>query len=110
MTSSGSGPEGGKLRGQQRLAALPPLQQVPAIQAQFLRQVLGRDALGNAAQDLHDGRARVAGFGPDGAREEIEDGATDTAAVVQDRDAMAIMGGLIAWKRMPVRTVQSIRM
>src|SRR3712207_7190003 len=47
------------------LDAMPPLQQVPAVNGQLFGQVLGRDALGNTAQDLHDGRAGIASFGPE---------------------------------------------
>ena len=66
--------------------------------------------MSNAPQDLYNGRAWVAGFGPNRAREEIEDGAPGAAAVVQDRGTMAIMGSLIGRQWMPLWTVQSIRM
>src|SRR5919199_6910001 len=101
VTSSGRGPEGGKVPGHQALDLVPSCQQVPPIKAQLRRQVLRRDALSDPAQDLHNGRAGIAVLRPHRTGEEIEDGATGTAAVVQDRGTMAIMGRLIGWERMP---------
>src|SRR5919202_4523615 len=108
VTSSGRGPQGGKVLLDQRLDLVAALQQVPTINPQLCRQVVGGDPLGNAAQDLHDGRAAIVALGPDGPREEIEHRTATTAAVVQDRGTMAIVGCLSGRKRMPMRTVQAV--
>src|SRR5919199_146511 len=109
VTSSGRGPEGGKALFHQGLDVVAALHQMPAINAQFRSQVLGRGALGNAAQDLDDSRTAVAALGPDGPGKEVEDGATGAAALVHNRGAMPIMGRLIAGQGVPVGTVQPIR-
>jgi hypothetical protein len=94
----------------QVLDLVPTCQEVPPIKTQLGSQVLRRDALSDPAQDLHDGRAGIAALRPTGVREEVEDRATGTAAVVQDRGTMAIMGRLAIGQGMPVRTVQPVRM
>src|ERR687886_2737858 len=50
VTSSGNGPEGGKLLRDQPLHTVAACQQLPAINAQLRGQVVGGHALGNAAQ------------------------------------------------------------
>src|ERR687885_1846001 len=110
VTSSGRGSEGGKVLCHQALDLVPPGQQVPPINAQLLGQVLGRHALGNPPQDLDDGRATIVALRPDGAGEEIEDGATRAATIVQNRSPMPIMRGLVGRQRMPLRTAQAIGM
>ena len=100
---------GGQDVGQQRLAALPPRQHMPTIQAQFLGQVLGRDALGTAPQDLYNDRAWGAGFGPDRPGTELADGATAAAAVV-DRRTVPVVGRLVVRQPMRVGPVHPVRM
>jgi hypothetical protein len=92
------------------LDAVAARQQLAPIDLQFLGQVLGGHALGNAPQDLDDGGAAIAGLGPEGAGEEIEHRATGAAAVVEDRGTLAIMRGLVVRQAVPVRTVQPVRM
>src|SRR5919199_769618 len=76
VTSSGSGPEGGKVLLDQPLDAVSALQQMSAINSQLRGQVLGRHALRDAMQDLDNRRTGIAALGPDGPSEEIEDRAT----------------------------------
>src|ERR671932_868223 len=110
VTSSGSGPEGGKVLRQHRLDVVATLQQMSAINPHLRSQVLGRHALRDATQDLDDGRTGVTALRPDGPREEVEDGATGPTAVVQDGETMPVMGGLIGGQAMSVRTAQPVRM
>src|ERR687886_492405 len=110
VTSSGSGSEGGKALGEQGLDLVPALQQMGAVNPQLCRQVFGGHTLGNAAQDLDNGRTAIARLGPDGAGKHIEDGATGATAIVQDRGAVPSMGRLIERQRMPLGTVQPVRM
>ena len=107
-TASGRGPAGGKTSAS-NLAALPPRQHMPTIQAQFLGQVLGRDALGTAPQDLYNDRAWGAGFGPDRPGTELADGATAAAAVV-DRRTVPVVGRLVVRQPMRVGPVHPVRM
>src|SRR5919199_79269 len=110
VTSSGSGPEGGKVLRQHRLDVVAPRQQMAAINPHLRSHVLGRHALRDATQDLDDGRTGVTALRPDGPREEVEDGATGPTAVVQDGGTMPVMGGLIGGQAMSVRTAQPVRM
>src|SRR5919202_2005132 len=108
VTSSSSGPRGGKALFHQALDLMASRQQMPTINPQFLGQVLGRYPLGDAPQDLDDGRAAIAALRPDRAREEIEDGPAGAAAVFQNGGAMPIMRRLIGEHGMSGGTVQPI--
>ena len=70
---------------------MPTLQQMPTIDAQFVRQMLGRGALRNPAQDEDNRGAAVAGLGEECIGEQIEDRATPATAIVLDRRAMPII-------------------
>ena len=72
--------------------------------------MLGGYALGNATQDLDDGRTPIVRLRPERAGEQVEDGATGRTAVIQDRRPMAVMRGLIRGQGMPMRTAQAVRM
>src|ERR687886_203040 len=88
VTSSGSGPEGGKVLRQHALDVVATRQQLAAINMQLCGQVLCRHALRNAAQDLDNGRT----------------------GVVQDRGTMPVMRRLLRGQAMPVWAAQPIRM
>jgi hypothetical protein len=60
-------------------------QQVLAVNTQFLRQVQGRYALGNALQDAHDHTAAVMGALPEGSGERVVDTTAATAKVQHRR-------------------------
>ena len=98
------------MRRHQCLDLMPSLQEMGAVDAQLVRQVLSRDALRNPAQDLDDGRTVIARFPPKRAGKQIEDRATHPAAVVHDRRAMPIVRGLIGRHPMAVRTGQAVGM
>ena len=99
--------EGGKPAGHHGLDVMPALKEMPAINVQFVRQMLGRGALRNPAQDEDNRGAAVAGLGEECIGEQIEDRATSPAAVVHDRCAMPIVGCLLGWQQMAVRTGQA---
>src|SRR5919202_1322856 len=110
VTSSGSGPQGGNLLLDQRLDLVAARQHVSTINMQLCGQVFGGHPLGNATQDLDDGRAAIMALDPDGPSEEIEDRATGTTAVVQDRGTMPVMGCLLGGQAMPGRAAQPLGM
>src|ERR671932_190311 len=83
---------------------------VSTINMQLCGQVFGGHPLGNATQDLDDGRAAIMALDPDGPSEEIEDRATGATAVVQDRGTMPVMGCLLGGQAMPVRAAQPLGM
>jgi hypothetical protein len=74
------------------LHGVAAVEQVPSVQTEFLRQVPGRRALRNAAQNLDDDPTGPAGLAEEGAGEQVEDGATRAAAV--DR-ALAVLAPLV---------------
>jgi len=105
---SSSRTEGGRTLLEQRLNGVATFQQMSAIHVQFLGQVLRREALRNTPQNLENKSAGVARFTKDGAGKEIKDGAALATAIFEDRRTMAIMGRLIGWQGMAVRTDQAI--
>jgi len=70
------------------LQAVTPPQQHRIVQVELVRQVLGGNALREAAQDHHDGRAVVANAGKDRAGEHARDRAAFAAAVADHRGAL----------------------
>ena len=64
--------------------------------------------MSNPAQDLQDDRTGVAAFAKDRAGEEIEDGSALPTAII-DHEAMAVMGGLACRERVPLGTLQAMR-
>ena len=98
------------MRGHQCLYLVPPFQKMGAIDRQFVREMLGRRTLSNAAQDLDDSGAAIAGLPPECASEQIKDGtALPTAVIGNDRSPPSVRC-LIGAKWMAVRTVQAIWM
>ena len=92
---------------QQRLDGVAAVQQMAAIDAQFLGQVLGRRTLGDATQDEDQRRAPLVARGPPGGGEQVEDGAAGPAAVVQDGGPMPVMRCLPKGQRMAGRADQT---
>jgi len=78
---------------------------VGAIDAQFVGQMQGRNALRDPAQDLDDGRTAIAGLPPDRSGEQVKDRAALPAAVVRNDWSPPAMGRLICGERMTARTV-----
>jgi hypothetical protein len=101
---------GGKTLLEQLLHRVTPFQELGAIEAQFLRQMLGRDALSDAAQEQHDLATGVAGLAPTSAGEQVVDRPALATAVVHDRGTMTIMRLLIRGQGMPLRTSKPVRM
>jgi hypothetical protein len=83
------------------------LQQIPAINAQFVRQMLRWGGLRNPAQD-EDNRGTAVGKERDG--EQIEDHARSSTALVQDQRVMPIMGSLIGRQSTILWTRQAVGM
>jgi hypothetical protein len=73
------------------LEAMPQVQQVPAVAAQFAGQLCRRDALGDPAKDQDDLRWLALGPLEDGAGPGIEDAAAMAALIVEHRGAVAAM-------------------
>ena len=96
------------MRRHQCLDLMPSLQEMGAVDAQLVRQVLSRDALRNPAQDLDDGRTVIARFPPKRAGKQIEDRPTLATAIVGNRRTSATMGCLIGGEQVSMRTVQPI--
>ena len=92
----------------QRLDAVAPRQQLPAVNPQLGGQMFRGDALGNPAQDLYNRRTVIMTLGPDRPGEEVEDRPAGAAALVQDGGTMAIMGSLIAGQRVSTGTAQPV--
>jgi hypothetical protein len=69
----------------------------------------GGHTLGDAAQDLENNGTGIAAFAKERAGEEVENGPATAAAVI-DHDAMAVMRGLGGRQRMPVGTLQTVRL
>jgi hypothetical protein len=94
----------------QLLDLMTPFQKMRAINAQLVRQMFGRHALGNAPQDQHDLNTRVATSTPQRAAEHIEHCSTLPTAIVHNRGTLPVVGLLIGWQRMTLGTFQPIRM
>jgi hypothetical protein len=92
---------------EQRLDGMPP-QQVTAVDVQLLRQVFGRRPLRDAAQDLQNNRAGVAGFLEEGTGKQVEVSPTLATAIIDHRGAMPIMRRLGGWQEMAARVVQPV--
>ena len=82
---------------------------MPSTEVEFLREVLRRDALAEAAQD----QDQTSRWEPHAlerrAREHVEDLATGAAAVVHDGFTMSIMRGLIGGEFVALRAAQPLR-
>ena len=92
------------MRGHQRMDLVSSRKQVGAVNAQFIGQMQGRNALRNAAQDLNDGGTAIAGLPPDCAGEEVEDRAALAAAVVGNDWPPSAVRRLICGERVTART------
>jgi hypothetical protein len=58
---------------------------------------------------LQDNRTGIAAFAKERASEEVEDSPALPTAII-DHDAMAVVGGLACRERMPVGTLQAMRL
>jgi hypothetical protein len=58
---------------------------------------------------LQDNRTGIAAFAKERASEEVEDRPALPTAII-DHDAMAVVGGLACRERMPVGTLQAMRL
>jgi hypothetical protein len=93
------------MRRHQRVYLVPSREQVGAIDAQFVGQMLGRNALRDPAQDLDDGGTVIAGLPPDRGGEQVKDRAALTTALVGNERSPPPVGRLIGRKRMTARAV-----
>jgi hypothetical protein len=98
------------MRIDERVYLVTTREQVGAIAAEFIGQMLRRGALRDAAQDLNDCRTALAGLPPDCASEQIEDCTALPAAVIGNDGAPSAVGRLGLGKQMAVRAVQAIWM
>jgi hypothetical protein len=98
------------MRCHQGVYLVPPWEQVSAIDAQFVGEMQGWDALRDTAQDLDDRGTAIAGLPEECASEEVEDRAALSTAVIGNEGASPSVRRLIAGKWMALRTVQAIWM
>jgi hypothetical protein len=89
---------------------VPALQQMRAIQMEFLCEMLRRRTLSDATQNQHNRFTGIATLAPDSVGEEIVDGATPPTPIIENRSAMAIMRGLVFRQRMSLGTAQALGM
>jgi hypothetical protein len=89
--------EGGKPTCHHGLDGMSALQQMPTVNTQFVRQMLGWGALRNPTQQEDNRGTAIAGLGEERIGEQIEDRATRPTALVHDRRAMPIMWCLLWW-------------
>jgi len=97
------------MRGHERVYFVAAREQVGAIDAQFVGEMQARDALSNAAEDLHDGGTAIAGLPPDGSSKQVKDRAALPATLVRNDRSSPPMGCLICTKRVTARTVEAVR-
>jgi hypothetical protein len=83
---------------------------VGAIDAQFVGEMQGRNALGDATQNLDNRGTAIAGLPEDRAGEQIKDCTTLPTAVIGNNRSSPSVRRLIGAKWMAVRTVQAIWM
>jgi hypothetical protein len=81
-----------------------------AINVQFVGEMLGGNALCDAAQDLDNGRAAIAGLPEDRGGEQVEDCAALPTAVIGNDGAPPTVGCLRGSERMAVWAVQAFWM
>jgi hypothetical protein len=77
---------------------------------EFLREMLGRRTLGNAAQNQDNRFTGIATLAPKGVGEQIVDGATPPTSIIENWWAMAIMWGLAFRQGMSLGTTQALGM
>src|SRR5262245_21938238 len=85
-------------------------EQVGAIDAKFVGQMLRWGALCDATLSLNDGRTAIAGLPPDCASEKVEDCTALPAAIIGNDGPPSAVGRLGLGKQMAVRAVQAIWM
>src|SRR5712691_2117811 len=100
---------GGEMLLNQLLNLVTVLQQVRSVDPELARQVLCGHALRHPTQNQNNRGAAVARPVPDRVRKQIVDCATRLTPIVQDWRAMPIMCPLTRCERMPLRTVQALR-
>jgi hypothetical protein len=83
---------------------------VGTIDAQFVHEMQGRNALRDATQNLDDRGTAIAGLPEDRAREQIKDCTTLSTALIGNDWSSPPVRRLIGAKWMAVRTVQAIWM
>jgi len=93
------------MRGHECVYLVSSLQEVGAIDTQLVGQMLGRDALSDAAQDLDDGGTAIAGFPPDRCSEQVKDRTALPAAIVRNARSPPPVGRLICGERVTAWTV-----
>jgi len=86
------------------------LQEMATINAQFVGEMLGWDALSNPAQEEDNRGTTIVGLGEQRVSEQVEDRATSATAVIQDRCAMPIVWCLLWWQQMAQWTGQAAGM
>jgi hypothetical protein len=96
------------MRGHERLYLVPSLQEMSAIDGQFVGQMLSWDALSDATQDLNDSGTTIAGLGEDCEAEQVEDRAALPTAVIGNDGSASSVGCLTGRERMAVWTVQAV--
>jgi len=96
------------MRGHKCVYLVPPFQKMGAIDRQFVGQMLGRRTLSDAAQDLDDSGAAIAGLPEDRGGEEVKDRATLPTAVIRNDWSPSSVRRLTGHERMTARTVQAV--
>jgi hypothetical protein len=94
----------------QLLDLVTPFQKMRAVNAQLVRQMFGRHALGDTPQHQHDLNAAVTAATPEGAAEQVEHCTARSTPIVHYRRTPLVVGLLIDWQGMTLRTFQPVWM
>lgn len=92
------------------LYLVPSLQEMRAIDGQFVGEMQSGNTLGDAAQDLDDGRAAIARLPEDCGGEQVEDRTALPTAVIGNDWSASSVGRLTGRERMAVWAVQAVWM
>src|SRR5690349_24930610 len=98
------------MRADERVYLVTTREQVGAIDAELVSQMLCRSALCTAAQNLDDGGTALAGLPEDRASEQVEDRTTLPAAIIGNNQPASAVRRLICGEQMAVWAVQAIWM
>jgi hypothetical protein len=96
------------MRGHKSVYLVPALEEMGAVDRQFVSQMLGRRTLRDTAQDLDDGGAAIASLPEDCGGEEVKDRTALAAAIVGNDRSPPTVGRLIGREQMAARTVQAV--
>jgi hypothetical protein len=93
------------MRRHERMDRVSSLQEVGAIDSQFVGEMQGWGALRDATQDLHNRGTAIAGLPEERAGEEVENGTALAAAIVGNNWPPPAVGRLIRGQWVTARTV-----